>query len=103
MIRRPPRSTLFPYTTLFRSAGRGHASPWPAGSPPACPRSSWSRDGDADYKTLDAFTLIAQNTWNGGVVLGAPITQWRRVDLERAGTRCWINEHPSGQGKTGDA
>src|SRR3712207_7253699 len=25
MIRRPPRSTLFPYTTLFRSAGRGFA------------------------------------------------------------------------------
>src|SRR3712207_7563215 len=23
MIRRPPRSTLFPYTTLFRSAARG--------------------------------------------------------------------------------
>src|SRR2546426_5887371 len=23
MIRRPPRSTLFPYTTLFRSGGRG--------------------------------------------------------------------------------
>src|SRR3712207_8702571 len=23
MIRRPPRSTLFPYTTLFRSSGRG--------------------------------------------------------------------------------
>src|SRR5260370_8890301 len=31
MIRRPPRSTLFPYTTLFRSqrrsAGRGGGSP----------------------------------------------------------------------------
>src|SRR3712207_9574200 len=27
MIRRPPRSTLFPYTTLFRSSGR-HAEPW---------------------------------------------------------------------------
>src|SRR3712207_8532537 len=27
MIRRPPRSTLFPYTTLFRS------SAWPASSP----------------------------------------------------------------------
>src|SRR2546429_9737416 len=27
MIRRPPRSTLFPYTTLFRSTpGRGHRS-----------------------------------------------------------------------------
>src|SRR3712207_7143889 len=25
MIRRPPRSTLFPYTTLFRSLGRGRA------------------------------------------------------------------------------
>src|SRR2546430_6336507 len=24
MIRRPPRSTLFPYTTLFRSAPRAH-------------------------------------------------------------------------------
>src|SRR3712207_8429522 len=24
MIRRPPRSTLFPYTTLFRSARRRH-------------------------------------------------------------------------------
>src|SRR2546427_9621276 len=25
MIRRPPRSTLFPYTTLFRSRARGRA------------------------------------------------------------------------------
>src|SRR5438132_2863574 len=24
MLRRPPRSTLFPYTTLFRSGGRRH-------------------------------------------------------------------------------
>src|SRR6266511_6001672 len=31
MIRRPPRSTLFPYTTLFRSAHRR--------SPPRFPRS----------------------------------------------------------------
>src|SRR3712207_7021655 len=29
MIRRPPRSTLFPYTTLFRSDGR---APTPLGS-----------------------------------------------------------------------
>src|SRR5437588_9492667 len=26
MIRRPPRSTLFPYTTLFRSAGRARCA-----------------------------------------------------------------------------
>src|SRR2546421_2373799 len=30
MIRRPPRSTLFPYTTLFRSCLA--ARPWPAGT-----------------------------------------------------------------------
>src|SRR2546430_12391614 len=31
MIRRPPRSTLFPYTTLFRSltAAGHHVRPWP--------------------------------------------------------------------------
>src|ERR1039457_7517923 len=28
MIRRPPRSTLFPYTTLFRSAGNRHPRTW---------------------------------------------------------------------------
>src|SRR2546422_8493367 len=27
MIRRPPRSTLFPYTTLFRSVELGHQLP----------------------------------------------------------------------------
>src|SRR5260221_6656528 len=32
MIRRPPRSTLFPYTTLFRSAGYAVYPPgWPDG------------------------------------------------------------------------
>src|SRR5260221_6403159 len=30
MIRRPPRSTLFPYTTLFRSARRRRAHRTPA-------------------------------------------------------------------------
>src|SRR3712207_617195 len=28
MIRRPPRSTLFPYTTLFRSSGRFERISW---------------------------------------------------------------------------
>src|SRR3712207_7400514 len=52
MIRRPPRSTLFPYTTLFRSPARWHPcwratgwtgsreaprARWTARSPPACP------------------------------------------------------------------
>src|SRR6266487_5841670 len=35
MIRRPPRSTLFPYTTLFRSPGQGDTCSrgQPAGGP----------------------------------------------------------------------
>src|ERR1017187_3766237 len=40
MIRRPPRSTLFPYTTLFRS-------------PPACPRNSGWRWPAAGSKAAD--------------------------------------------------
>src|SRR3712207_9393564 len=40
MIRRPPRSTLFPYTTLFRSvraAGPGRRGGRPGGGVPAAP------------------------------------------------------------------
>src|SRR5260370_26633724 len=33
MIRRPPRSTLFPYTTLFRSARLGERAWHPASAP----------------------------------------------------------------------
>src|SRR6266700_7281929 len=32
MIRRPPRSTLFPYTTLFRSGAGGRGWPHPRGA-----------------------------------------------------------------------
>src|SRR3712207_8656883 len=34
MIRRPPRSTLFPYTTLFRSEGERLRDRPPRGRPP---------------------------------------------------------------------
>src|SRR5438552_10589595 len=34
MIRRPPRSTLFPYTTLFRSERRGAAGRGERDAPP---------------------------------------------------------------------
>src|SRR5690242_21219777 len=46
MIRRPPRSTLFPYTTLFRSFRRGGlmraraVARSSAAAPPSVPRSS---------------------------------------------------------------
>src|SRR3712207_7152665 len=46
MIRRPPRSTLFPYTTLFRSRSTKHPLqprevPWDV-----CPPMSWIRPTD---------------------------------------------------------
>src|SRR5258708_32091108 len=43
MIRRPPRSTLFPYTTLFRSCA-GSADPALASKPSAAARCrNWAR------------------------------------------------------------
>src|SRR5215204_567292 len=44
MIRRPPRSTLFPYTTLFRSA-----PPCSSQQPPEC--SSWCASRGSDRKS----------------------------------------------------
>src|SRR2546426_8879335 len=50
MIRRPPRSTLFPYTTLFRSLRAGRLFPSPAAGtepPPTKANALWrsSRSG----------------------------------------------------------
>src|SRR2546427_6957814 len=51
MIRRPPRSTLFPYTTLFRSSprlpvGRRQDLPRHGGRPVAAPPLPRVADGD---------------------------------------------------------
>src|SRR3712207_7397379 len=43
MIRRPPRSTLFPYTTLFRSRHRPAGRPQPRGRLPAPARLEGAR------------------------------------------------------------
>src|SRR5258708_20820283 len=40
MIRRPPRSTLFPYTTLFRSP---HTGPIAASTAFRSPNATWSK------------------------------------------------------------
>src|SRR5256885_6854135 len=44
MIRRPPRSTLFPYTTLFRS-GRGTGPTGRGDEDPPAARGGGARDG----------------------------------------------------------
>jgi len=40
-------------------------------------------DRNADYKNLDALTLIADNAWSAGVVLGSPILNWENLNLEK--------------------
>src|SRR2546429_6066931 len=54
MIRRPPRSTLFPYTTLFRSRAATAGSRWDRGgvqtnSAPRSSRSSRSRQRSEEH------------------------------------------------------
>lgn len=39
-------------------------------------------DRGADYAALDAFTMVADNAWCGGVVLGEPIPDWQGRDLD---------------------
>src|SRR3712207_7364439 len=48
MIRRPPRSTLFPYTTLFRSAcaAAGSTLPGTASTAPGGPGAAGGEDHD---------------------------------------------------------
>src|SRR2546430_5928117 len=65
MIRRPPRSTLFPYTPLFRSLGRPSRLPAPAVSasldsaagrpaPAAARRAGRRRGGDRKSTRLNS-------------------------------------------------
>src|SRR5258708_31003833 len=60
MIRRPPRSTLFPYTTLFRSS-------WPGRSPPAPSRRSVgkSRCFPPNFRADIAFNSSCRRKFGG--------------------------------------
>src|SRR2546427_3874874 len=53
MIRRPPRSTLFPYTTLFRSLD----APPGAASALKMAYAGWSKGGQALLAAIRAFAL----------------------------------------------
>src|SRR3712207_8122934 len=56
MIRRPPRSTLFPYTTLFRSLGREPIGRDPVGRVPA-QRNARYAPLEGSTAPCDAITL----------------------------------------------
>src|SRR2546426_3002239 len=54
MIRRPPRSTLFPYTTLFRSPATVNITVLPVNDPPG---TSGATVGDDTYSTNEDTPL----------------------------------------------
>src|SRR3712207_7696806 len=62
MIRRPPRSTLFPYTTLFRSCegGRNRASAWGRPATPSLAR--YSGRGDLRRRQEPLATALIDGT-----------------------------------------
>ena len=55
-----------------------------------------------DYKRLSARAMVAGNVWNAGCVLGAPVADWRQLDLAAAAYRLTINGKEIGGGKGGD-
>src|SRR2546425_12791402 len=80
MIRRPPRSTLFPYTTLFRSlalpaAGVNEA---PGGSPEAERLPIGSPSGSAAV-TVNVSGEFSAMVWVAGAVTTGPRSTVRTV------------------------
>src|SRR2546427_4552817 len=75
MIRRPPRSTLFPYTTLFRSQGFDVGA---APGPQEAMHGGSVRHGDG---------LPAQQGGSGGNDLGQAVVARRPGQADRKSTR----------------
>jgi 2-keto-4-pentenoate hydratase len=59
-------------------------------------------DRHADYKTCAALSLIADNAWNGGIVLGAPRSPPAGSDLDGIRGGLSRNGKPELTGKTDD-
>lgn len=57
-------------------------------------------DRGADYKSTSALTLIADNAWNGGVVLGAPLRVPADMELNGIRGSLTVNGEPRGAGLT---
>jgi 2-keto-4-pentenoate hydratase len=59
-------------------------------------------DRFADYKTCKALSLIADNAWNGGVVLGRAVPLAADLDLDGIAGALSSNGRPLSTGKTDD-
>jgi 2-keto-4-pentenoate hydratase len=62
-------------------------------------------DRNADYKELakHPLELIADNCWNEGAVLGAPVHDWKSIDLAAVRGVATINGNKVGEGRGADA
>ena len=60
-------------------------------------------DRHADYSKIDALSLIADNCWCAGVILGPAIADWQSSALEELTGTLQINGKTVGQGVTRDA
>lgn len=59
-------------------------------------------DRGADYKRTSALSLIADNAWNGGIVLGAPQQVPEDVELDGLQGRLTVDGEERGSGRTDD-
>jgi 2-oxo-3-hexenedioate decarboxylase/2-keto-4-pentenoate hydratase len=59
-------------------------------------------DSQYDDQRLNAAAMVAGNVWNAGVVLGAPVSDWKRVDLAQVRAMLSINGRGIGSGTGGD-
>jgi 2-keto-4-pentenoate hydratase len=55
-------------------------------------------DRYVDYKSLDTPTLIADDFFDAGCVLGKPVAGWRALELEALSGVTWINGAEVGRG-----
>ena len=56
-------------------------------------------DRNASYINLDALTLIADNAWSAGVILGNPIKNWENLDLNQLNSKLYWNNEFIGESK----
>ena len=60
-------------------------------------------DRRADYGKLDAISMLSDNIWCGGVVLGPEITDWQDFDLSSNPVHLTYNSERIQEGNTGAA
>ena len=75
-----------------------------AGAVAAChPAFELIDDRNADYAACQAHSLIADNSWNRGVVLGPEVSEWHALDFEATRGTLFVNGAEVGHGVLSDA